>query len=129
MKLIHTDGAPAPVQGAPYSQAVVTRGGRLLFISGQIPIDPATGELVPGDATAQTKQAMRNVLAVLSAAGGAPSDIARCTIYLTDLADFPAVNAAYGAALEGHRPARATVEVSGLPLGARVEIDAIADLG
>lgn len=129
MRIVHTDEAPAPVQGAPYSQAIQTPGGQLLFVSGQVPVDPASGEIVSDDITAQVEQAMRNIFAILDAAGGKPSDIARCTIYLTDLGDFPAVNAAYGAALAGHRPARATVEVSALPLGAKVEIDAIADLG
>jgi len=128
MKVIQTDGAPAPVDGAPYSQALQTRGGSLLFISGQVPIDAATGQIVSDDITAQTEQVMRNLFAILAAAGGSPAHIARCTIYLTDLGDFGAVNAAYGAALDGHRPARATVEVCALPLGAKVEIDAIADL-
>ncbi len=128
MKVIQTDAAPAPVQGAPYSQALMSKGG-LLFISGQVPIDPANGQIVSEDIAEQTEQSMRNIFAILAAADGKPEDIARCTIYLTDLGDFPVVNAAYGAALDGHRPARATVEVTALPLGAKVEIDAIADLG
>ena len=129
MKFVQTADAPAPVEGAPYSQAIQTGGGALLFISGQVPIDPATGALVSDDITEQTRQAMRNIFAILAAAGGSPENIARCTIYLTDLGDFAVVNAAYGDALEGHRPARATVEVSALPLRAKVEIDAIATLG
>lgn len=128
MRSIRTDDAPAPVDGAPYSQAIEAQGGRLLFISGQVPIDPVTGGIVSDDVGAQTEQAMRNVLAILAAAGGEPSQIVRCTIYLTNLDDFGTVNSAYGAALGGHRPARAAVEVSALPVGAKVEIDAIASL-
>ena len=127
MRVIRTEAAPAPVAGAPYSQATLVGG--LLFVSGQIPIDPATVELVPGDIAAQTHRAMANLLAVVEAAGGRRENIARCTIYVTDLGDFGVVNAAYAEALGDHRPARATVEVSGLPLGAGVEIDAIAHLG
>jgi 2-iminobutanoate/2-iminopropanoate deaminase len=129
MRSIRTDEAPAPVQGAPYSQAVAAGPGELVFISGQVPIDPARGEIVSDDIATQTEQAMSNLLAILAASGGSIPHIVRCTIYLTDLGDFAAVNAAYGAALEGHTPARATVQVSALPLGAKIEIDAIAVLG
>ncbi|MDH3724145.1 MAG: Rid family detoxifying hydrolase [Thermoleophilia bacterium] len=129
MKSIRTADAPAPVHGSPYSQAIVASSGELVFISGQVPIDPLSGEIVSDEITAQTEQAMSNLLAILRASGGSIPEIVRCTIYLTDLDDFGAVNAAYGAALEGHTPARATVEVCALPLGAKVEIDAIAVLG
>lgn len=128
MRIIRTEDAPAPVAGAPYSQAVAVPPGELVFVSGQVPVDPATGALVDGDAAAQAAQVMRNVAAVVAAAGGDMSDVARCTIYLTDLADFPAVNEVYGRAFAGDPPARATVGVAALPLGARVEIEAIAVL-
>jgi len=128
VRIIRTEDAPAPVAGAPYSQAVAVPPGELVFVSGQVPVDPATGALVDGDAAAQAAQVMRNVAAVVAAAGGDMSDVARCTIYLTDLADFPAVNEVYGRAFAGDPPARATVGVAALPLGARVEIEAIAVL-
>jgi 2-iminobutanoate/2-iminopropanoate deaminase len=126
MRSVRTDDAPAPVQGAPYSQGALVDPGRLLFVSGQIPINPDSGELVAGDITVQTRQAMANLLAVVVAGGGAGEDIVKTTIYLTDLGDFPAMNAAYAEALGGHAPARATVGVAALPLGARVEIEAVA---
>lgn len=128
MRIIRTDAAPAPVAGAPYSQAVAVPAGELVFVSGQVPVDPATGALVEGDAAAQATQVMRNVAAVVAAAGGTMGDIAKCTIYLTDLGDFPAVNEVYGRAFGDAPPARATVGVAALPLGAAVEIEAIAVL-
>jgi 2-iminobutanoate/2-iminopropanoate deaminase len=127
VQTVRTDAAPAPVAGAPYSQAAVAPAGRLVFVSGQVPLDPATGRLVEGDAGAQTAMALRHVAAILAAAGAGLGDVVRTTVYLTDLAgDFASMNAAYGAALGGYAPARATVGVAALPLGARVEIDAIA---
>ncbi len=117
--------AQAPKAIGPYSQAI--RAGDTTWLSGQIPLDPQTGELVGGrDIEAQTRQVMRNLLAVLDAAGHRPSDLVKTTIYLTDLGDFAAVNAIYGEALGGHRPARATVQVSRLPKDSLVEIDGIA---
>jgi 2-iminobutanoate/2-iminopropanoate deaminase len=127
MRTIRTEAAPAPVAGAPYSQAVAAGPGELVFVSGQVPVDPATGALVEGDVAVQTALVLRHVAAVLGAAGAGLADVARTTVYLTDLAgDFPAMNAAYAEAFAGHAPARATVGVAALPLGARVEIEAVA---
>ena len=114
----------APKAIGPYSHAV--RTGQLLFISGQVPIDPATGNLVDGDIAAQTQRVMRNLDAVLKAAGLSLNDVVRTTIFLVDMNDFAAVNAAYGTFFSDPYPARATVQVSRLPKDARVEIDAIA---
>lgn len=125
MKTISTQSAPAAI--GPYSQAVAANG--LLFCSGQIAIDPASGQLLDGDAAAQTGQVMANLAAVLSAAGCSFEQVLKCTIYLKDMNDFGAVNEVYARCLGGHRPARATVEVSRLPKDVLVEIDAIAVLG
>jgi 2-iminobutanoate/2-iminopropanoate deaminase len=122
--VIETDQAPKAI--GPYSQAVAVPPGRMVFLSGQIPLDPRTGELVPGDIGAQAGQVMKNLGAVLTAAGLSFDHVVRCTIFLADLADFGVVNAVYGKAFTGSPPARATVQVAGLPRGARVEIDAIA---
>ena len=124
---IRSEGAPAPI--GPYSQAVAW--DRLVFCSGQVALDPATGEMVGGGAVeAETEQVLRNLQAMLAAAGCAFGDVVRTTIYLADMADFPKVNEVYGRAFgggsEGPSPARATVAVSALPKGARVEIDALA---
>jgi 2-iminobutanoate/2-iminopropanoate deaminase len=118
--------AHAPQAIGPYSQAV--RAGQLLFLSGQIPLDPASGELVGGaDVEAQTRQVMTNLAAVLAAAGSAFQHVVKTTIFLTDLGDFARVNQVYGAAFEGvSPPARATVQVAALPRGAKVEIEAVA---
>jgi 2-iminobutanoate/2-iminopropanoate deaminase len=122
--VIHSDQAPKAI--GPYSQAVAVPAGRMVFLSGQIPLDPATGELVPGDVSAQTTQVMKNLGAVLTAAGLSFDHVVRCTLFLADLADFGVVNGIYGKAFPGSPPARATVQVAALPRGARVEIDAIA---
>jgi 2-iminobutanoate/2-iminopropanoate deaminase len=122
MDPITTKDAPAAV--GPYSQAV--RAGQLVFLSGQIPLDPATGQLVTGDIAAQTERVLENLRAVLAAAGCTFGDVVRTTIYLVDLAHFAAVNEVYGRALSPPYPARATVQVAALPRGAQVEIDAIA---
>jgi len=122
MKTVSTADAPQAV--GPYSQAVIS--GPTIFCSGQIPIDPATGQLVEEDIAAQTRQVFRNLAAVLEAAGASLQRIAKTTVFLQDMSDFPAMNAAYEECLAGHKPARATVEVAALPLGARVEIEAIA---
>ncbi|HEY8086284.1 MAG TPA: RidA family protein [Polyangiaceae bacterium] len=119
---ISTQDAPAAI--GPYSQAV--RAADLVFLSGQIPLDPATGQLVTGDITAQTRRVMENLRAVLAAAGCGFRDVVRTTIFLADLGHFAAVNDAYGAYFEAPFPARATVQVAALPRGAQVEIDAIA---
>jgi reactive intermediate/imine deaminase len=122
---VRTGAAPAPV--GPYSQAVAHAG--LLFASGQIPLDPATGRLVEGGVEAQTRRVLANLAAVLEAGGASLAKVVRTTIYLVDLADFARVNAVYAEHFaQDPKPARATVQVSALPLGARVEIDAIAVL-
>ena len=122
-RLISTDHAPAAV--GPYSQAVST--GRTTYFSGQVALDPQTGAMVGGgDVAAETRQVMRNLLAVVAAARHEISDIVRCTVFLADMEDFATVNGIYAEALEGHRPSRATVQVARLPKDARVEIDAIA---
>ncbi|WP_437590404.1 RidA family protein [Sorangium sp. So ce1000] len=121
---ITSDRAPRAI--GPYSQAV--KVGDLVFCSGQIPIDPATGELVAGGIEAQTARVIKNLTEVLSAAGASWSDVVKTTIYLTDLADFAIVNQVYGAAVGDVLPARATVQVAALPKGAAVEIEAVAHL-
>lgn len=120
---VRTDAAPAPV--GPYSQAVAHAG--LVYASGQIPLDPRTGALVEGDIEEQTRQVLANLAAVLRAGGSDLGQALKVTIYLTDIADFPRVNALYAEAFSGDpAPARATVQVAALPLGAHVEMDAIA---
>lgn len=114
----------APKAIGPYSHAI--RTGQLLFISGQVPIDPATGSLVDGDISAQTQRVMNNLDAVLKAGGLSFQHVVRTTIFLADMSDFAAVNAVYGTFFSEPYPARATVQVSRLPKDARVEIDAIA---
>jgi 2-iminobutanoate/2-iminopropanoate deaminase len=119
---ITSPDAPTPV--GPYSPAV--RAGDLLFISGQIPLDPATGRLVEGDIAAQTRQALENVRALLTAAGLSLQAVVRTTIYLADMDDFPQVNAAYAAFFAEPYPARSTIQAARLPRDARIEIDAVA---
>lgn len=123
-KVIHSDAAPKAI--GPYSQAVQVPAGTLTFLSGQIPLDPQTGNLIEGDIRAQTEQVMRNLKAVLEAGGLGFQNVVRCTIFLTDMNDFAQVNEVYGRSFETSPPSRATVQVSALPKGARVEIDAIA---
>lgn len=122
-EVIHTDAAPAAI--GPYSQAV-RASGTMVFCSGQIPLDPKTGALVQGTIEEETERVLENLGAVLRAAGASFGQVVRSTIYLTDMADFAAVNAVYARRFEAGPPARVTVAVSGLPKGARVEIDAIA---
>jgi 2-iminobutanoate/2-iminopropanoate deaminase len=120
---VRSGRAPEPV--GPYSQAVVHGG--LVFASGQIPLDPGTGERVAGEIEEQTRRVIANLGAVLEAAGSGLDRVVKATVYLTDLALFPRVNAVYAEAFTGEpAPARATVQVAALPLGAEVEIDAIA---
>jgi 2-iminobutanoate/2-iminopropanoate deaminase len=120
---IHTDSAPKAI--GPYSQAI--RAGNLVFCSGQIPLDYQTMELVgTGDVRVQAKRVMDNLQAVLQAAGTSLANVVKTTIYLQDLGDFGAVNEVYGGYFRSTPPARATVQVAGLPRGAMVEIDAIA---
>ena len=118
---IHSDRAPAAI--GPYSQA--TRAGNLVFFSGQIPLDPATGELVAGDITTHARRAFDNLKAVCDAAGGTMDDIARVGLYLTDLSQFAAVNAVMGEYFTQPYPARSTIEVPALPKGAAFEVDAV----
>jgi reactive intermediate/imine deaminase len=122
---IRTDAAPAAI--GPYSQAV--RIGGTVFLSGQIPLDPASGQLVTGDIAAEARQVFANLRAVCAAAGGSFDDVARVGIYLTDLGDFAAVNAVMAEAFAEPYPARSTIQVSALPRGARVEVDAVLVLG
>ena len=116
----------APKAIGPYSQAI--RAGHLLFVSGQIPLDPASGSLVAGDVAAQTRRVMENLGAVLESAGLSFASVVRTTIYLADMGDFAAVNDVYGSYFREPFPARATVQVARLPKDARVEIDAVAYL-
>jgi 2-iminobutanoate/2-iminopropanoate deaminase len=118
----------APRAIGPYSQAVEARGARTLWLSGQIPLDPATGELVKGTIEEETARVMENLRAVLAAAGATFEHVVRCTIFLVDLGDFARVNEVYGRSFPASPPARATVQVAALPRGARVEIDAVAVL-
>lgn len=119
---IHTETAPAAI--GPYSQAIEHNG--LIFCSGQIALDPATMEIVPGDAVVQTEQVMKNLGAVLEAAGSDFGHVLRTTIFLTSMADFARVNEVYGTYFSDHKPARACVAVKELPKGVDVEIDCIA---
>lgn len=122
---VKTSAAPQAI--GPYSQAI--RAGGMIFCSGQVALDPATGELVQGDVAQETRQVMKNLAAVLEAGGAGLGDVVKTTIYLTDLGDFSEVNAVYGGFFTGDPPARATVQVAALPLGCRVEIDAVAVSG
>jgi 2-iminobutanoate/2-iminopropanoate deaminase len=124
-EVVRTGKAPAAI--GPYSQGI--RCGGLLFCSGQIPLDPVTGKLEPGGIGEQTERVLRNLEAVLAAGGAALSSVVKTTVYLVDLGDFPAMNTVYGKFFPGDPPARATVEVSKLPAGARVEIEAVAAAG
>ena len=119
---IHTPNAPAAI--GPYSQAVQT--GNMLFISGQIPIDPATGEFAGTDITTQTHQSLTNIKNILAAAGYSLKDVVKTTVLLADIADFAAMNAVYAEYFTENKPARAAFAVKDLPRGALVEIEAIA---
>jgi reactive intermediate/imine deaminase len=121
---IHTDRAPAAI--GPYSQAV--RAGGTVFLSGQIPLDPATGELVEGDIAAQARRAFDNLRAVCAAAGGSLAQVQRLGLYLVDLGEFAQVNAVMAEYFQAPYPARSTIGVSALPKGARFEVDAILAL-
>jgi 2-iminobutanoate/2-iminopropanoate deaminase len=121
MRNIQTDEAPAAI--GPYSQGVVVNG--LLFTAGQIALDPATGEMVDGDVAAQTEMVFANLGAIIRAAGASWQDVVKTTVFLTDMADFPRVNEIYARAMGDARPARSTVQVSALPRGGVVEIEAV----
>ena len=122
VRIVHTDNAPAAI--GPYSQAIVA--GNFLYTAGQIPLDPNTGQIVQGDVTVQTERVMRNLTAVLEAAGTSWANVVKTTVFLQDMADFPRVNEVYGRMIGDARPARSTVQVSALPRGVLVEIDAVA---
>lgn len=123
---IHAPAAPAAI--GPYAHAAEGTGTRTIHLSGQTPIDPATGALVDGDAAAQTAQVFDNLGAVLAAAGGSFDDVVKVNVYLATMDDFASMNAVYKSRLAAPYPARTTVAVAGLPLGARVEIEAVVSL-
>jgi 2-iminobutanoate/2-iminopropanoate deaminase len=125
-EVLRTERAPPPFQGAPYSQGI--RFGELVFVSGQLGIDPASGEVVEGGIKEQTTQVMRNLEAILEEAGSSLKQLLKTTIYLVDLADFAAMNEAYAERIGNQPPARATIQIAALPSGALVEIEAIAHL-
>lgn len=120
--IVSTDNAPAAI--GPYSQAVVSGG--LVFTAGQIPLDPASGELVGGGVAAETEQVLRNLSAVLDAAGSGLDRVIKTTVYLADMGDFVAMNEVYGRFFPQQPPARAAIQAAALPKGVRVEIDCVA---
>jgi 2-iminobutanoate/2-iminopropanoate deaminase len=122
-EVVRTENAPAPFQGAPYSQGIVC--GDLVFVAGQLGIDPATAEVVEGGITAQTERVMQNLGAVLEAAGSSLDRLVKTTIYLVDLGDFAAMNEVYARYVAEPYPARATIEIGALPSGVLIEIEAI----
>jgi len=121
LKTVQTEQAPAAI--GPYSQGIVANG--FLFTAGQIPLDPVTGQIVAGGVAAQTERVMANLAAVLATVGASWKDVVKTTVFLHDMADFPVVNEVYAKTLGDARPARSTVQVSALPRGVQVEIDAI----
>ncbi len=123
-RTVATEQAPKAI--GPYSQAIIWNG--LVFLSGQIPLDPATNQLVEGDVARQTARVLDNIQAVLEASGSSLERVLKTTVYLKDMSDFPRMNEVYGRYFPSNPPARATVEVSRLPRDVRVEIDAIAGL-
>ena len=125
MQIVTAPNAPAAV--GPYSQAV--RTGNLLFCSGQIPINPASGKIEATDVEGQARQVLANIGAVLSGAGLSVHNVVKATMFLQDMADFPKVNPIYEAGFDGHKPSRSTIQVAKLPLGALVEIEVIAEFG
>jgi 2-iminobutanoate/2-iminopropanoate deaminase len=122
-EVVRTENAPAPFQGAPYSQGIVC--GDLVFVAGQLGIDPATAEVVEGGITAQTERVMQNLGAVLEAAGSSLDRLVKTTIYLVDLGDFAAMNEVYARYVAEPYPARSTIEIGALPSGVLIEIEAI----
>ena len=121
---IATEGAPAAI--GPYVQAVKVRAQEMLFCSGQIPLDPATGNLVDGDVRSQVQRVLDNIGAILSSQGLTAANVVKSTVFLVDLADFSAMNEVYARFFTGDCPARSTIQVAALPKGARVEIEVIA---
>lgn len=124
-QIVATEKAPHAI--GPYSQAVISQG--LVFVSGQIPLDPATGQMIEGDIAAQTERVLENLRAILEACGSSLERVVKTTVYLADLDDFPRMNEVYARYFPSAPPARATVEASRLPRGARVEIEAVAEAG
>jgi 2-iminobutanoate/2-iminopropanoate deaminase len=122
--VIAVDGAPRPFAGAPYNQAIAANG--LVFCAGQVALDPDTGTLVEGDVAAQTHRALQNLRAVLEGAGSGLDEVVKTTVFMTDLAEFAAMNEVYATYFTSEPPARSTVQVAALPAGARVEIEAVA---
>jgi len=124
--IVSSPAAPRAI--GPYSQAVLVErgGGRTLYSSGQIPLDPTTGELVPGDIAAQTERVLANLEAVLAAAGMSFADVVKTTVFLADLGDFGRMNEVYAKRFPSTPPARSTVQVAALPRGARLEIEVVA---
>lgn len=127
-RAVRTELAPAPVAGAPYSQAIAASGGETIWVSGQVPLTPA-GDLAAPGVAAQTRQCLANIAAVLAAAGCGMEDVVKTTVYMVDLGAFGEMNEAYAGAFGQVPPARATVGVAALPGGASVEIDAVAVAG
>jgi 2-iminobutanoate/2-iminopropanoate deaminase len=125
-QIVRTDAAPGPFQGAPYSQAVAAGG--LVFVSGQLGLEPGAKEMVPGGITEQTEQVLTNLKAILEAAGSSLERLVKTTVYLQHLEDFVAMNEVYARYVGDEPPARATIEVAKLPSGALVEIEAVATL-
>jgi 2-iminobutanoate/2-iminopropanoate deaminase len=123
-RVVHTDRAPAPFQGAPYSQGIVH--GDLVFVAGQVGIDPETNQVVEGGIEAQTEQVMKNISGVLEEAGSSLANVLKASIFLVDFGDFPAMNEVYARFVGPDFPARATVQIAGLPSGALVEIEIVA---
>ena len=123
---VRTEAAPAPFQGAPYSQAIISGG--LVFVSGQLALSPDHAEIVGETIQEQTEQVFANLKAILEAAGSSPDKLVKTTVYLVDLGDFQGMNEVYARHVGDKPPARATVEISALPSGAKVEIEAIAHL-
>jgi 2-iminobutanoate/2-iminopropanoate deaminase len=121
LKIVHTEHAPAAI--GPYSQGIVANG--FLFTAGQIALDPATGQVVQGNVGAQTERVMTNLGAVIATVGATWKDVVKTTVFLQDMGDFPVVNEIYGRTLGDARPARSTVQVSALPRGVLVEIEAV----
>ncbi|MEO8563364.1 MAG: RidA family protein [bacterium] len=122
IETLHTDKAPAAI--GPYSQATVANG--FLFTAGQIALDPTTTQVIEGDIVAQTEQVFKNLGAILASAGATWTDVVKTTVFLMDMHDFPRMNEVYARVLDDARPARSTVQVSGLPRGVLVEIDLVA---
>lgn len=125
-KLVHTEQAPAAI--GPYSQGVIVDGGRLLFTAGQIPLDPATGDLRNATIAEAAEQVLKNLKAVIEAAGGTLADVLKVTVFMTDLSEFAAMNEVYGRFFANNPPARSAVQVAALPKGARIEMEAIVRL-